>query len=111
MDSQTLGCHRLLCSVISLAIRDLCHKPTKQKQGYVLSMNARTALDFFFRNGVGDRYLNLVGYDAQVFKQALLRKFNADKKSTEARSFRYNFDRYLKEIRQRNPLTKLDLGG
>jgi hypothetical protein len=111
MDRQTLGCHRLLCSVIALALRDLCHKPLKHKKGYSLNPNARTAFDFFFRNGVANRYLNLLGYDAQVYKQALLRKFNADKKSTEARSFRYNFDRYLKEIRQRNPSTKLDLGG
>jgi len=113
MDSQTLGCHRLICSVISLAIKDLCLKPYKVGRGYMISTDARSALDFFFRSGVGNRYLSLVGYDPEEFKSALISNFTKNKLTPQKRAFRYNYDRWVKEIRKidRNfKYTKINLG-
>jgi hypothetical protein len=108
MDNQTQACHRLICSVINLAVRDLTLTPYKIKEpvddakgkrakviGYKADSNAISAFNFFFIDKISDRYLGIIGYDADVFKAALINSFFSPEKSChddrDRKNFRYNY--------------------
>jgi len=114
MDHQSQSCHRLICAVVNLAVRDLCHSPersyavdheevpsTTQKPkrnkfvGYRVSSNALDAFNFFYLNNSSDKYLSIIGYDPGAFKKALFNTITGPNHSLisekDKKNFRYNY--------------------
>jgi len=112
MDTQTQACHRLVCSVINLGVRDLCHSPdrvyvvdaekpeSKEKpkrnkfKGYRSSSYAIDAFNFFFLNESSDRYLSIIGYDPDAFRKALFNSLTGENivfDDKDKKNFRYNY--------------------
>ena len=73
MDSQPEI--RLLAAVVSLAVRDLTHRPLLVDKKPVMTDEARSACRFLFSDS-SNGYLESLDYDPSVFKDQLLRMMN-----------------------------------
>ncbi len=73
MDSQPEA--RLLAAVVSLAIRDMTHRPVMEGKRPIMTVEARTACRFLFSDA-SDGYLDWLDYDPPVFRDQLLRIMN-----------------------------------
>lgn len=88
---------RLLASVVSLAVRDCCDRPTKHEGRIRLSFNAASALDFLFTPSC-EGYLELLDIDPSHFRAALLKmmedtspKVISGIDTMDRRTFRQNY--------------------
>ena len=66
---------RLLAAVVSLAVRDLAHRPYLEDKKPVMTVEARSACRFLFSD-ISDGYLEYLDYDPPVFRDQLLRMMN-----------------------------------
>jgi hypothetical protein len=66
---------RLLAAVVSLAIRDLTHRPVMEGKRPIMTVEARTACRFLFSDN-SDGYFEYLDYDPPVFRDQLLRIMN-----------------------------------
>lgn len=93
--SHTLPEHRLLYSVVILAVRDSCLAPIKDKQ-IKMQWDAVTAHDFIWLDGI-DSYLHYLEIDVDWFRNSLIKLMSNDKEgavngftSEDRRNFRIN---------------------
>ena len=73
MDSQPEA--RLLAAVVSLAVRDLAHRPLMEDKKPVMTVEARSACRFLFSD-TSNGYLEYLDYDPSVFRDQLFRLMN-----------------------------------
>ena len=93
--SHTLPEHRLLFSVVVLAVRDSCLAPIKEKP-IRMQWDAVTAHDFIWLDGI-DSYLHYINIDVDWFRNALIKLMSNDREgqvngftSEDRRNFRIN---------------------
>lgn len=73
MDSQPEI--RLLAAVVTLAVRDLAHRPLLIDKKPTITDEARSACRFLFSD-TSDGYLDSLDYDPPVFRDQLMRMMN-----------------------------------
>jgi hypothetical protein len=66
---------RLLAAVVSLAVRDLAHRPLLENKKPVMTVEARSACRFLFSDS-SDGYLDALNYDPEAFRAQLTRMMN-----------------------------------
>ncbi len=66
---------RLLAAVVSLAVRDLTHRPYMEDKKPVMTVEARSACRFLFSD-TSNGYFDYLDYDPPVFRDQLLKLIN-----------------------------------
>jgi len=102
------GCRRLLAAVVFLAVKDTVSKPVCKKgtKGLTIAGKADSAFEFLFGvdEEISELYLELLGWEPEVFKNALLGVMNKTSafeqkalfSGSDKRIFRYNYANWMR---------------
>lgn len=86
---------RLLTHVVTLAIRDLTHRPIAIKKGAVMTAEAKSAARFLFTDD-SDGYLEALDCDPKAFRARIMRLMN-DRSNLKIAGFDDNDRRAMRQ--------------
>ena len=106
VQSQTVGCTRLFCKVIEIAVLDACLPPVRRNKAYKKKVNVPQgkSLDavMFLMDGARN-YVEMIGMDGERFKTELNKQMWSEEtgyftntiKAEQRRNFRFNYRWFL----------------